>query len=111
IPLVAYESSLVPVTKGQLLPGCPNTMAPDSLCRIATSLDGVKQDQIGDCYLWPSTSLNRLKYNRLTSCYFLCGLLAFGQKNDRVYLQLAWIPVSLWSLEEQSAFSKIISRR
>jgi len=111
IPLVAYESSLVPATKGQLMPGCPNTMAPDSLCKIETALDGVKQDQTGDCYSWPATSLSRVEYDRLTSYYFLCGLFAFGQKNDRAYLQLAWIPISLWSLEEQSAFSKFISRR
>jgi hypothetical protein len=100
IPLVAYESSLVPVTKGVLMPGCPNMMSPDSLCRLSTSLDGVKQDEMGDCYVWPATSLNRLKYDRLTSYYFLCGLVAFGQKNDRAYMQLAWVPIQLWSLEE-----------
>ena len=38
-------------------------------------------------------------------------LLAFGQKNDRAYMQLAWIPISLWSLEEKSSFGSIISRR
>jgi len=100
IPLVAYESSLMPVTKEQQMPGCLNVMAPDSLCRITTSLDGVKQDRMGDCYLWPTTSLNRIKYDRLTSYYFLCGLLAFGQKNDRVYMQLAWIPIPMWSMKE-----------
>ncbi len=99
IPLVAYESSLMPSTKGQSMPGCPNTMNPDSLCRISTSLDGFKQDEMGDCYLWPTTSLSRLKYDRLTSYYFLCGLFAFGQKNDRAYMQLAWYPIELWSLE------------
>jgi hypothetical protein len=105
IPLVAYESSLMPVTKEQQMPGCPNVMAPDSLCRITTSLDGVKQDQMGVCYVWPSTSLNRIKYDRLTSYYFLCGLFAFGQKNDRAYMQLAWIPIPLWSLEEKPALA------
>lgn len=111
IPLVAYESSLRPEADGTLIPGCPNTMAPESLCTIATSLAGVKQDEMGDCYSWPSSSFSRIKYDRLTSYYFLCGLLAFGQKNDRAYLQLAWIPISLWSLEEKPAFSGFSFRR
>ena len=111
IPLVAYESSLMPVAEGELIPGSPNMMSPDSLCWFSTSLDGVKQDEMGECYFWPTTSPNRLKYDRLTSYYFLCGLLAFGQKNDRAYMQLAWIPIQLWSMEEKSAFSGIISKR
>lgn len=100
IPLIAYESSLVPVIKGEPIPGCPNVMAPGSLCSISASLGGVKQDEMGDCYFWPATSLSQLKYDRLTSYYFLCGLLAFGHKNDRAYMQLVWIPIPLWSLEE-----------
>ena len=100
IPLVAYESSLMPVTGNNLIPGCPNMMSPDSLCRVLTSLDGVKQDEMGNCYSWPTTSLRRAQYDRLTAYYFLCGLLAFGQKNDRAYLQLAWIPIPLWSMDE-----------
>ena len=111
IPLVAYESSLRPVTKGELIPGGPNMMSPDSLCWLTTSLDGVKQDKIGSCYSWPSTSLSRVQYDRLTSYYFLCGLLAFGQKNDRAYMQLAWIPIPLWSLEEKPSFGRTIFRR
>lgn len=112
IPLVAYESSLMPVTKEQQLPGCPNVMAPDSLCKVTTSLDGVKQDEMGTCYVWPSTSLSQVKYDRLTAYYFLCGLFACGQKNDRVYMQIAWIPISLWSLEDKPAtFRDFISRR
>jgi len=113
IPLVAYESSLMPVTKEQQMPACPNVMAPDSLCRVITSLDGVKPDRMGDCYVWPSTSLDQIKYDRLTAYYFLCGLVAFGQKNDRAYMQLAWIPISLWSLEPEKpkTFRDFISRR
>jgi hypothetical protein len=101
IPLVAYESSLVPVTNDELMPGCPNMMSPESLCWLTTSLDGVKQDEMGNCYFWSAPSLlNRPKYERLTSYYFLCGLFAFGQKNDRAYMQLAWFPIELWSLEQ-----------
>jgi|GEM_PF-2905767 len=101
IPLVAYESSLMPVSEGQPMPGCPNVMFPESLCSISTSLDGVKQDEMGGCYFWePPSLLHRPKYDRLTSYYFLCGLFAFGQKNDRAYMQLAWIPIQLWSLEQ-----------
>lgn len=99
IPLVAYESSLMPVQEGRPMPGCPNTMFPESLCRITTSLDGVKQDEMGGCYFWPASFLHRPRYDRFTAYYFLCGLLAFGQKNDRAYMQLAWIPIELWSLE------------
>ncbi len=99
IPLVAYESSLMPVTYGRLIPGCPNTMSPDSLCSIVTSLDGVNQEGMSTCYSWPTSSLNRVSYNRLTSYYFLCGLFAFGQKNDRAYMQLAWIPIPMWSMQ------------
>jgi hypothetical protein len=83
-------------------------MSAGSLCRLATSLDGVKQDEMGECYAWPTSSPDRLEYNRLTSCYFLCGLVAFGQKNDRAYLQLAWIPFRLWSLEAQPAEDRSI---
>jgi len=108
IPLVAYESSLAPVAKGAMIPGSPNMMSPGSLCRLTTSLNGVKQDEMGKCYSWPTTSLNRVQYNRLTSYYFLCGLLAFGQKNDRAYLQLAWIPIPLWSMDEESTFGDMI---
>jgi hypothetical protein len=100
IPLIAYESSVMPVAKGRPMPGCPSLMSPDSLCRISTSLDGVKQDEMGECYVWSSSFLDRTKYDRLTSYYFLCGLLAFGQKNDRAYMQLAWIPIELWALEQ-----------
>jgi hypothetical protein len=99
IPLVAYESSVMPVAQGRPMPGCPSMMSPSSLCRISTSLDGVKQDEMGECYVWSSSFFDRSRYDRLTSYYFLCGLLAFGQKNDRAYMQLAWIPISLWSME------------
>jgi hypothetical protein len=101
IPLVAYESSVLPVAGEKLIPGGPNVMAPGSLCRFSTSLEGIKLEQMGNCYFWPSTPLNRQKYDRLTAYYFLCGLLAFGQKNERAYLQLAWIPIPLWSLNEK----------
>jgi hypothetical protein len=100
IPLVVYESSLLPVTDGALVPGGPNVMAPSSLCGFSASMEGIKVDELGDCYFWPKTSPDRLNYDRLTSYYFLCGLLAFGQKNERAYLQLAWFPIELWSLEE-----------
>ena len=101
IPLVAYESSLVPVKDSELVPGCPNVMANSSLCWFSVPLEGVKQDEMGNCCFWPPTqSLNRTDYDRLTSYYFLCGFLAFGQKNERAYMQLAWIPIKLWSLEE-----------
>jgi len=100
IPIVAYESSLMPVSGGRPMPGCPNVMSSDSLCRISTSLDGVKEAEMGDCYTWPSSFLQWPRYERLTSYYFLCGLFAFGQKNERAYLQLAWMPIQLWSLEK-----------
>lgn len=100
IPLVAYESSLLPVADGRPMPGCPNVMFPESLCTVTTSLDGVKQDEIGNCYTWQSSLFSRPKYDRLTAYYFLCGLFACGQKNERAYMQLAWIPIELWSLEE-----------
>lgn len=38
-----------------------------------------------------------IKYDRLTGCCIGCGALAFGQKNNRAYLQIAWIPIPLWS--------------
>lgn len=100
IPLVAYEASVMPAAQGRPMPGCPSMMSPDSLCRISTSLDGVKQDEMGECYVWSSSFFDRPKYERLTSYYFLCGLFAFGQKNERAYMQLAWIPIRLWSMEE-----------
>jgi hypothetical protein len=78
-------------------------MSPESLCRVSTSLDGVKQDEMERCYVWPSPLSDSSKYDRLTSYYFLCGLLAFGQKNDRAYMQIAWCPVPLWSLKNGSA--------
>ncbi len=110
IPLVVYESSLLPVTKELQIPGGPNVMNPGSLCGFSSSLEGLKLDRMGNYYFWPSTSLNRLKYDRLTAYYFLCGLLAFGQKNDRAYLQIAWIPIPLWSMEEEPSFKDIIPR-
>jgi hypothetical protein len=111
IPLLAYESSVLPViTDGTLTPGGPNAMSPSSLCEISTSLEGIRLDQMGEYYFWPATSLNRQKYNRLTSYYFLCGLLAFGQKNERAYLQIAWFPIELWSLEEEPPLQRVMSR-
>jgi hypothetical protein len=100
IPLVAYESSLMPVVEGELVPGCPNVMAPGSLCWFSVPLEGVKPDKMNQCCFWPTSSLRQMKYDRLTSYYFLCGMLAFGQKNERAYMQIAWIPIPLWSMEE-----------
>jgi hypothetical protein len=110
IPIVAYESSVMPVTDGRPVPGCPNVMHSDSLCRITTGLEGVKQDEMGDCYTWSSSFLKRPEYDRLTAYYFLCGLLAFGQKNDRAYMQIAWFPIELWSLEEEPPLNRFLSR-
>jgi hypothetical protein len=101
IPLIAYEASVMPASQGSPMPGCPSVMSPESLCRVSSSLDGVTQDRMDGCYAWSSSFFNQPKYERLTSYYFLCGLFAFGQKNERAYMQIAWIPIRLWSLEEE----------
>ena len=49
-------------------------------------------------YLVRKTDLREIKYDRMSGCCLAFGALAWGQKNDRAYFQLAWIPIPLWSL-------------
>jgi hypothetical protein len=50
-------------------------------------------------YLSKQKSLDEVKYAKMSGMCIGAGLLAWGQKNNRAYFQLAWIPIPLWSLE------------
>lgn len=50
-------------------------------------------------YLYKNKNLDEVKYDKASGMCIGFGLLAWGQKNNRAYFQLAWIPIPLWSLD------------
>ena len=46
-----------------------------------------------------ATDINSLEYNHGSAFWLVSGAFACGTKNGRAYLQLAWIPIPLWSVD------------
>jgi len=50
-------------------------------------------------HLFKEKKLKDVKYDNLSYTCIGWGVLAWGQKNNRAYFQLAWIPIPLWSVK------------
>jgi hypothetical protein len=42
-------------------------------------------------------AIDTVKYDHMSGWCLAWGVLAWGQKNNRAYFQIAWIPIPLWS--------------
>ena len=64
----------------------------------ASALKPATPDKKTPEHLSKQKNLDDVKYDKSSGMCIGAGLLGWGQKNNRAYFQLAWIPIPLWSL-------------